>query len=191
MKIFKEDMKRGLPQLNLPDGLVWVKDYEPYYAVDKEGIIYSCGYHNKPRPMKPQFLNSGYRIITFSYPNRKRKSILVGKIILSSFVPEPTTKGPWFVSYRDFNKLNTKLENLYWADREEIYRKLQHPVDLFKDGETIHFESINEARLFLKQSWSKELRQASEEETLIKGYKVKTFLPLKKLYALTHANTNR
>lgn len=173
MKIFSEMknpyIKNGKKTLH--KGETWLKGYEGLYYVNTKGEIWSYLSFKKPNMlMKHQILNSGYPIFTPSDKFHKRKTQLIGRLILSTFVDLPE-KG-MIVSYRDNNKLNVAPSNLYWAPLSTRQHKRAEHIDLIKDGKTISFIGIDKARIFLKAGWGWMLREAAESGTLIKEYKV-------------------
>jgi hypothetical protein len=175
MKIFGIDMRDPYIKDNkktLRPGEVWLKGFENLYYTNNKGEIWSYPSVNRPNKiMKPQILNSGYPILSLSDKTNKKKSHLIGRLILSSYCESPK-EGNWIVSYRDSNKLNVAPNNLYWAEAKTKQHKRAENVDLIKDGETISFIGINKARLFLKTGWGKTLREAADSGTLIKGYRI-------------------
>lgn len=174
MKIFTEDSKTPFIKDNLKalrKGETWLKGYEELYYVNNKGV-WSYPSFNKPNKlMKLQLLNSGYPILSLSDKEGNKKSFLIGRLILSTFIPVPEI-GDWIVSYKDSNKTNIKPRNLYWAPLNTRQHKRAYKVDLIKDGKTLSFIGIDKARLYLKAGWGSMLKEASENNTLIKGYKV-------------------
>ena len=150
----------------------WIPGFENLYAATRDGQIIAMPSMKKgKRPMSLQTLNTGYLIVSLRDKEGKRKTYLASRLILSTYEECPFSKA--CVSYKDSNKKNVNLENLFWSKRSDLKPgAAPQPIDLVKDGGVIHFKGINKARLFLKQGWTYKLREAAEQNELIKGYKI-------------------
>ncbi len=154
--------------MELKENHKWIKSFENRYAADQEGNIWSY-LSGDAKKLSLHLIKSGYYIITLSNGFR-HKAFLAAPLILSSFIERPSKE--YIVSFKDNNKLNLKLNNLEWKKKSFVLRKKSIPVKLFKDGEILTFNTISDARIFLKQKGLKEIREASKNKTFIKGYNI-------------------
>jgi len=154
------------------DYVKWIPGFEGFYAASKDGKIWRDSLEGI-RYMPYQILKrSNHLICQFDQNKFKPHTFLVARLILKTFVSPPEDKN-YLVAYKDLNKHNVCLDNLYWLKYNNVLRKPAMPITLYKDGELINFKTISEARLFLKLGHTIVLRSAAENNTTIKGWNVK------------------
>ena len=87
-------------------------------------------------------------------------TFLVSRLIASTFIKDNLFT-ELTVNHKDGNPLNNNVDNLEWLTLQENiqygfangqYSSTQKPIDLFKDGCTIHFKSYNDANRFLNRN---------------------------------------
>ncbi|MCC4518350.1 NUMOD4 domain-containing protein [Limosilactobacillus reuteri] len=108
---------------------VWknIPSLENYYMVSNMGRVYAKSslieipHHGRKDKCirKPHFIKQsknadGYYQVTLSYRNRKRKSFMVHRLVLSAFTGEPY-ESALQVNHKDEDPSNNQLENLEWC----------------------------------------------------------------------------
>ena len=94
----------------------------PNIIIGSEGTIYNI----MSRKKSPYSLSSNgyYTIKTFDSFLNKSVNVLVHRLVLSSFYPNPNENN-LLVNHKDGNKLNNKLDNLEWVTNKE---NCQHAI---------------------------------------------------------------
>lgn len=97
-----------------------IKEFEGFYAVTKNGDIYSygkrSGANHNGKFIKCSKDKDGYRRVTLKANNNKRHA-RVGRLVLETF--NPTTIPFLQVNHKDGRRDNDKLENLEWVTCSE------------------------------------------------------------------------
>lgn len=99
---------------------IWadIKGYEGKYQISTEGHAKSLNYNNtgKERILKPKVNKGGYLEIKLSKDN-KTKDFQLARLVLETFTGIHLTKNI-IILYKDGNRENCSLENLYCTTRE-------------------------------------------------------------------------
>lgn len=100
---------------------VWkdIKGYEDKYKVSNTGKIKSLNYNNtgKEKVLIPKINRSGFLEVSLS-KNNKTKHYTVSRIVLETFKKQILNKND-IIMYKDNNKSNCRLDNLYIISRGE------------------------------------------------------------------------
>lgn len=112
-----------------------IKEYPGYKATTNGEII---GKHNKP--MIGRTNRDGYREVILSYYPNFQKSLLVHRLILSTFAPIENMQ-QYNVRHKNGNRLDNRLENLEWCKTNDLSMKKQNEKRfiipyVLKDDET-------------------------------------------------------
>ena len=98
---------------------IWkdIEGYEGLYQVSNKGRIKSLNYRRtgKERVLSSSPTSSGYLVVCL-YKNKKPKPFLIHRLVAEAFIPNSDNLPE--VNHKDENKLNNRVENLEWCDRE-------------------------------------------------------------------------
>ena len=157
--------------------IVPIKGYEKEYMISDDGTVFRIE-NDGLRVMKSNIDKDGYFRVCLCKGNKK-KSYLVHRLVAEMFIPNFDTSCT-VINHKDENKQNNTVENLEWCTvaynnsyndgqlrRGKTRRK---PIVAFKNGETIHFDSITEASKTLGTKHSNILRSLNKEGRTAKGY---------------------
>lgn len=94
---------------------VWkdCKGYEGLYQVSNYGRVWNV---KTQRYLGGTVNNHGYKIITVTAKNGKRKKESVHRLVALAFIDNPENLP--FVNHKDENKTNNNVENLEWCSAE-------------------------------------------------------------------------
>ena len=149
---------------------IWkpIKGYENIYEISSMGRIKSLervidrynsrfnkfySMHLREKILTPSLVTNWYGLYVNLYSNGSSKNALVARLVADAFISNPANKP--VVSYRDGDKSNLCVENLFWNDRIEIARTTGQTkaVLQIKDGNVIkHHDSIMEIPFRQSQS---------------------------------------
>ena len=120
-----------------------INGYESKYLISNFGRVYSV---NNKCFMKIQIDKYGYCKINLSNGSRKSKKwFFIHQLVAQAFIPNYDRLET--VDHIDSNKLNNRVDNLQWMNREDNASKgqddIKRPVINLTTGET--FESIRAA----------------------------------------------
>lgn len=138
---------------------VWlpVKGYIGLYWISNTGKV-----KNKHGRILKTFLARGYEKIEL-HKNDIPQKYLVHRLVAQAFIPNPLNLP--CINHWDENKLNNRVENLFWCDHEtnnnhgtrgkRIAEKVDKPVNVYENGELIGwFRSATLAATVLNVSLS-------------------------------------
>lgn len=97
------------------------------YQCDTNGVVYG----QNGEALKPNINCNGYKYVVFC-KNKKTKTIMVHRIIASTFIPNPT-KLP-VINHKDGNKLNNNPDNLEWTTYSENTQHAINVIHTIKSG---------------------------------------------------------
>ena len=149
------------------------------YTICSNGTILGINGH----PLKFAKNKRGYLFFNF-WLNGKRKTHVVHRAILKSFIPEP--KEYSVVNHKDGNKENNSLENLEWCTYSE---NTQHALKILKRDfakttrkkvfitnnngkDKKYFKSLSDCAKFLNVSTAQVCRVLKGLRKSAKGYKI-------------------
>lgn len=150
---------------------------DPRYTVDSDGNIYGL----KGQPLKLAKNHSGYLFFNF-WLNGKRKTHVVHRAIIKSFIPQPSDLP--FVNHKDGNKLNNSLSNLEYCTGKyntihardvlhlEFGNKRAVVAYNVKTNERFWFKSLSECAKKLQVSVPSICRVAKGNRPTVKGFKI-------------------
>ena len=98
-----------------------VETFDKYYVIND--II-----RNKKtdEEISQQLTKSGYKRVTLRGDDRKRKSLLVHRLLASTYIgPPPTLE--YTVDHKDRNRTNNSLENLSWKNSKDQAMNREYP----------------------------------------------------------------
>lgn len=116
--------------MNYQKRAVGIKGWEMYQC-DTNGIVYG----QKGRPLKPNVNQKGYKYVVFC-KNSKTKTLMVHRIIASTFIPNPTNLP--VINHKDGNKLNNNPDNLEWTTFSENTQHAVNVIHTIKSGKENH-----------------------------------------------------
>lgn len=93
------------------------------FKISEQGDVFKLKY-NCYHP-SPKYLSNGY-VATSAYVNGRQKHFYVHRLLALAYIPNPDNKLE--VHFKDCDKTNLCLENLYWADNTDkafIYSRLE------------------------------------------------------------------
>ena len=91
-----------------------IEGFEQRYAITSDGRVWSY-YLNDFR--KLQIDKKGYAYVTLCLlGTRNKKRIAVHRLVAQAFIPNPNNFQE--INHKDENKLNNRVENLEWCNRE-------------------------------------------------------------------------
>lgn len=109
---------------------IWkdIPGYEGCYQISTHGRVKTLsrvtktgrnGFYSiktKERILKPQKVN-GYYHVWLSTPHKPNKRFSVHRLVARTFIPNPDNSP--IVGHNDDNKLNNRVENIYWTTPAE------------------------------------------------------------------------
>lgn len=95
-----------------------VRSLDRYVYHEKDGTSYRKGKIIKPSVIKTPY---GIHVYVELHFHGVKHKISLGKTVTEYFLPNP--RGAVRFGYRDGNKENCSVENLYWKIPKRIYRK--------------------------------------------------------------------
>ena len=81
----------------------------PNYGIDKNGNVHNIKYN---RPLKQCYSGTGYKVVYLMSPDGGRKTKLIHRLLLETFVDECPINMEG--CHNDGDKLNNKISNLRW-----------------------------------------------------------------------------
>ena len=96
-----------------------IKDYSDY-IISNNGNIYSQRKFNNLTKLKIRLNKKGYRKITLTKNNGKRREFRVARLVLQAFKPIDNKKME--ANHKDGNKQNDNINNLEWVTHAENMR---------------------------------------------------------------------
>ena len=99
------------------EGLYEVSDWGRVKSLERDYIVGNNAVrHQDVIILKPWKNGDGYLHVLLS-KNGKRKTFKIHRFVAEAFIPNPNNYE--VVHHKDHNKLNNKVENLEWKDRDE------------------------------------------------------------------------
>lgn len=124
------------------------------YSVDDLGNVYS----KKGKILKSALTSKGYCNVSLRIDG-KQKTMAVHKVILKSFVPQPSEKHQ--VNHKDGNKQNNALSNLEWCTPKENIRHSLYVLNNIDKAHN-HYQGKKAIIAIHASGWSKKFRSMSE-----------------------------
>lgn len=111
----------------------------PGYKVTQDGQVIG----KRGKPMKGHIDRCGYREVVLSYYPNFQKSVLVHRLVLSTFNPIENMKS-YDINHINGNKLDNRLKNLEWCTRSEnIKHAYETGLKKKKQGEEHHAHKLD------------------------------------------------
>lgn len=99
-----------------------IEGYEGRYKIAEDGTIFSF-IHPKPFEMKHIINKKGYIVIGLYHENEaKAKLYSIASLVLQTW-GEPKPSPFHKVGFKDGNRDNIHIDNLYWISKEELMQK--------------------------------------------------------------------
>lgn len=144
---------------------IW-KDIEGYpgYQVSNMGRVKSLvkAYRREEKILKGSPNTTGYILVQLYPEPCKRKSLLVHRLVMMTFQPNPVTD-ELEVNHKDLDTTNNKMSNLEWVtekeNKEHFYRSdkaRQRDMKLPKGGEQHLSKLTNEQVIEIRRLWDSE-----------------------------------
>ena len=109
---------------------IWkdIKEYEGKYQISNKGNVKSLSYNNtgKEKILKPKINKQGHLEVTLN-KNDKHYYKMINRLVIQEFTHNKLTKND-IVMYRDKNKTNCALDNLYIISRGKR-QELTYDID--------------------------------------------------------------
>ena len=110
------------------------------YFITENGDIFS---EKTGKTMTPSYDKDGYPVITFEFPEKKQYR--VARIVLLTFRNVPNSQHLQ-VRYKDKNRRNLSLDNLYWSNENDTYYEDEQWRKIELDGEVTFYSISNYGR---------------------------------------------
>lgn len=160
-------------------GMYEVSTFGNFKSLDRD-IIYKNGQKRfcKGEIKHPKPSGSGYKAVTLS-KNGIETTVLLHRLILETFVPNPNPKIYTDVNHIDENKINNRLENLEWATHKEnmnhgtLCQRVSEKagtavVQLSKDG--VLLKQWPSIRSVVNSGEIKTIKKLRKDEIVYNGY---------------------
>ena len=143
--------------------MIWkeIEDF-PDYQVSDTGEVKSTKYWGQFRRkdsgglLNQRTYKSGYKYVNL-YKDKHMYSVKVHRLVAQAFLPNPNNLPQ--VNHKDENKANNNLSNLEWCNavynlaynslQKRSHQKQKRRIKGYNSTETIEFESVTEAALYL------------------------------------------
>jgi hypothetical protein len=108
------------------DEFEFIKGYEQYYMINKDGKIYSLHYKKIMSNVKPEKENYYYVHLV---KDKQRKKCYIHRLLGMQYIDNPNNYPE--IDHIDRNTINNNLSNLRWVTRiENIHNKANHKSQL-------------------------------------------------------------
>lgn len=135
-------------QMNTDPSFEYLKGFEGYYKINKNGDLWSCSQH---KFNKKQINESGYE--WYKLTNGHITKGLVSRLLAIQYIPNPDNLPE--VDHIDRNKLNNSLDNLRWVSRSENAKNKSNSLSLLTEEE---LEQRKEKIKEYKTEWARKDR---------------------------------